>query len=116
MRIHSTKSKKAKARRLIEPDMMSAFENMDVKLGNGEYKPIESEIDQTTDFSNTLDRDDNEDIGSERGSSSQEKEVRNMTVIRDNQNFSRVDNFDRRIEPEDLTRDKSFDKQVKFSD
>ena len=57
---------------------MADLENMDVKLGNREYHPIEKETDQMTGFSNMLDREDNGDIGSVRGNSSHECENRNM--------------------------------------
>ena len=58
-------------------------------LGNGECNPIERKFDQVTGFSNMLDRDDNEDTGSVRGNSSQENEIRNTPVNRDNIDFSR---------------------------
>ena len=59
LRITSTRSKKAKARRSRETDKISDMENKDVMLGNGEYNAIERELDQMTGFSNMLDRKDN---------------------------------------------------------
>ena len=79
--------------------MMSDLEKMDAMLGSGEYNPFEGEINQMTGFSNMLDRNDNEDIGLVRGTSSQENEIRNKPVNRNNQDFSRNLNSDRRNEP-----------------
>ena len=66
----STRSKKAKARRSREADIMSDIENMDVMLGTGEYNQIEKDIDQMTGFSNMLNRDENEEGLSLGGNSS----------------------------------------------
>ena len=46
----STRSKKAKARRSGEADMISDLENMDVMIGSGVYNQSEREIDQMTVF------------------------------------------------------------------
>ena len=62
---------------------------MDILLCNGEYNPNEREIDQMTGFLNTLDREDNSDIGSLRGNTFQKTEIRNMPENRDNRDFSR---------------------------
>ena len=78
----STRSKKAKARRSREADIMSGKENMDVMLGTGEYNQIERDIDQMTGFSNMLNRDENEEGHSLRGNSSQDYEIRNMPETR----------------------------------
>ena len=56
LRMPSTRSKKATARKSREADIVSDLEDMDVMLGCGEYNPIEREKDQMTGFSNTLDR------------------------------------------------------------
>ena len=85
----STRSKKAKARRSREADMLSDMENMDVMLGSGEYNQIERDIDQMTGFSNLLNRGDDEENHSVRGNSSQENEIRNMPENRGNPNLSR---------------------------
>ena len=63
----STRSKKAKARRSREADIMSDIENMDVMLG--EYNQIERDIDQMTGFSNMVNRDENGEGHSLRGKS-----------------------------------------------
>ena len=77
-----TRSKKAKARRSREADIMSDIENMDVMLASGEYNQIERDIDQMTGFSNMLNRDDIEEGHSMRGNSSQDNEIRNMPEYR----------------------------------
>ena len=74
----STRSKKAKASRSREADIMLDIENMDVLLGSGEFKQIQRDIDQMTSFSNLLNRDDNEEGHSMRDKSSQDNEIRNM--------------------------------------
>ena len=84
----STRSKKAKARRSREADIMSGKENMDVMLGTGEYNQIEREIDQLTGFSNMLNRDENEEGHYLRGNSSQDYEIRNMPETRIGHSFS----------------------------
>ena len=58
-------------------------------LFNGEYNPKERETDQMTGYSNMVDRDDNGEIVSVRGVSSQENEIRDMPENRDNGDFSR---------------------------
>ena len=78
----STRSKKAKARRSREADIMSDIENMDVMLASGKYNQIERDIDQMTGFSNMLNRDDIEEGHSMRGNSSQDNEIRNMPEYR----------------------------------
>ena len=62
---------------------MSDLENMDLMIRSGEYNRIERELDQMTGFANMLDRDDS--LG---GNSSQENEIRNMSVNRENFEFS----------------------------
>ena len=79
----STSSKKAKVRISREAVMMSDLENLDLLNRSGEYNRIERELDQMTGFANMLDRDD-----SLRGNSSQENEMRNMSVKRENFEFS----------------------------
>ena len=68
---------------------MSDIENMDVMLGTGEYNQIERDIDQMTDFSNMLNRDENEEGHSVRGKSSQDNEIRNMSENRNDSSFTR---------------------------
>ena len=85
----STRSKKAKARRSREADILSAIENMDGISGSVEYNQIKRGIDQITGFSNMLKRDDNEKGHSMRGMSSQDSEFRNMPGNRNNFNLSR---------------------------
>ena len=67
----------------------SDLENMDVMLCNGEYNPNERETDQMTGYSNMVDRDDSGEVGSVRGNSSQENEIRDMPENRENGDFSR---------------------------
>ena len=88
--MHSTRSKKAKARRSRKADLMSDIEIMDVMLGSGEYNQIERDIDQMIGFCNMLNRDDNEKGHSVRGNSSQEGEIRNMPENRDNPRLTRI--------------------------
>ena len=71
----STRSKKAKARRSREADILSDIENMDVMLSSGECNQIEKDIDQRTEFCNILNRDKNGESNSMRGNSSQEKKI-----------------------------------------
>ena len=85
----STRSKKAKARRSREADIMSDIKNMDVILGTGEDHQIEKDIDQVTSFSNMLNRDEIEERHSLRGYSSQDNEIRNMSENRNDHSFSR---------------------------
>ena len=89
LKMPSTRSKKAKARRSREADTLSDIENMDDMLGSGEYNPIERDIDQMTGFSIILNRDDNEEGHSLRGNSSKDHEIRNMPGNRNNHNLSR---------------------------
>ena len=84
----STRSKKAKARRWQEADIMSDIENMDVMLGTGEYNQIERDIDQMTGFSYMLNRYEIEEGHSLRGKSSQDNEIRNMPENRNDHVFS----------------------------
>ena len=56
-------------------------------LGNGEYNPIDREIDQMTGFSNMLDNEDNGDITSMREYSFRKTSLE-MAENRDNRNFS----------------------------
>ena len=51
----STRSKKVKARRSRETDILSYIENMDITLGDSQYNQIERDLDQMTVFSNDLD-------------------------------------------------------------
>ena len=53
----STRSKKARARRSREADIMSDIENMDILLGNDQYNQIERDLEQMTNFSNDFGRD-----------------------------------------------------------
>ena len=85
----STRSKKARARRSREADILSDIEYMDVTLGSGEYNHIERDIDQMTGFSNIFNRDDNEEGHSMRGNSSQDNEIRNMPENRNNPHLSK---------------------------
>ena len=48
----STRSKKARARRSREADIMSDIENMDILLGSDQYNQIERDLEQMTNFSN----------------------------------------------------------------
>ena len=85
----STRSKKARARRSREADILSDIEYMDVTLGSGEYNHIERDIDQMTGFSNIFNRDDNEEGHSMRGNTSQENEIRNKPENRNKPHLSR---------------------------
>ena len=85
----STRSKKAKAIRSREADILSDIENIDVMLGSGEYHQIERYIDQMTGFCNILERDDSEEGHLMIGNSSQDNEIRNMPENRNNPNLSR---------------------------
>ena len=85
----STKSKKAKARRSREADIMSVRENMDVMLGSGGDNGIESDIDQMTGFSNMLNRDDIEEGHSMSRNSSQDNEIQKMPEKRSDPSLTR---------------------------
>ena len=85
----STRSKKAKARRSTEADIMSDIENMDDMLGSGEYNQIEKDIDQMTGFSKMLNGDDNEEGYSMRGNASLDNEIRKMPENRNDPSLAR---------------------------
>ena len=50
----STRSKKARARRSRESDIMSDLENMDILLGSDQFNQMERDLEQMTSFSNDL--------------------------------------------------------------
>ena len=74
----STRSKKARARRSREADIMSDIENMDILLGTDQYNQIERDLEQMTNFSNDFGRNENRENTPTRETSSQENEIRNM--------------------------------------
>ena len=74
----STRSKKAKARRSGEVDIMSDIENMDILLGSDQYNQIERDPDQMTNFSVDFERNQNRENTPARETSSQENEIRDM--------------------------------------
>ena len=71
----STGKQKAKARNSREMDILSDYGNLDKMLGDGNTNSIERELDNVI---NCLDRHQDFESLRKRGSSSQEKEIRNF--------------------------------------
>ena len=83
----STKRQKTKARKSREMDILSDYGNIDIMLRNGNSKSIKRDLDNVINC-----RDRHEDFESlpNRGSSSQEKDIRNIDNRNDRSHLGKM--------------------------